>query len=476
MKVYNTLTKRKEEFRPLKDNEIRMYVCGPTVYDYPHIGHARTYVAFDIIRRYLLYRGYKVKFVMNITNVDDKIIKRANELGKDPLELADEFEKIFFEDIERLNIERADVHPRVTDHIKDIINLVEKLIERGYAYVSDGDVYFEVSKFKDYGKLSKQSLEEIKAGARVEVNPKKRNPADFALWKKAKPNEPYWHSPWGKGRPGWHIECSAMSMKYLGESFDIHGGAQDLIFPHHENEIAQSEAATGKQFVRYWIHTGLLTVNGEKMSKSLGNFITIRDFLKKYDANVLRVFFLQTHYRSPIDFSWKKIEESKAIFERIRSFYQTLILKAELKREDAYIKNLAEELKKKFEDSMDNDFATPEALASLLDTITKFYKYLAESDAGSFSDLKDVVEKIIEIFGLRIEEPRIDKAKLENILEEFGKEARGCVAELIDEILRLRNELRAKKDFKKADCIRSKLNEAGIIIDDIGKRSVWRVA
>ncbi|MEW6329461.1 MAG: cysteine--tRNA ligase, partial [Candidatus Micrarchaeota archaeon] len=321
IKVFNNLTKKIEEFHPLgeREREIQMYVCGVTPYDYSHLGHARTYAAFDVIKRYFEYRGYKVRYIQNITDIDDKIIKRANEVGADPLKLSLEFQKSALEDMDALKIARADKYPKVTEHIPEIIALIKKLISRGYAYETEDGVYFEVEKFPDYGKLSKQSLDEIKAGARVEIDEKKRNPADFALWKKAKPGEPFFESPWGKGRPGWHIECSAMSMKYLGDNFDIHGGGRDLIFPHHENEIAQSEGATGKQFVKYWLHTGFLSVNKEKMAKSLGNFITIKDALKKHDADSLRLFYALTHYRSPIDFSDKNVEYAHNALEGLRN-------------------------------------------------------------------------------------------------------------------------------------------------------------
>ncbi|HIP89105.1 MAG TPA: cysteine--tRNA ligase, partial [Thermococcus paralvinellae] len=297
MKIYNTLTKQKEEFKPLKEGEVRMYVCGPTVYDYTHLGHARTYIAFDVIRRYLEHRGYTVLMVMNFTDIDDKIIRRAQETGEDPKELAEKFLKYFLEDMKALKVKPADIYPRVTEHIQDIIKFVEKLEEKGYAYEGSDGVYFEVQKFKDYGKLSGIKLEELRKGARVEPGEGKRNPEDFALWKKAKPGEPKWDSPWGEGRPGWHIECSTMSTKYLGEQFDIHGGGNDLIFPHHENEIAQTEACTGKRWVRYWLHTGFVMVKGEKMSKSLGNFVTIRELLQRYSPEVIRFFVLQKHYR-----------------------------------------------------------------------------------------------------------------------------------------------------------------------------------
>ena len=317
LRIYNTLTGKKEDFTPIVPGRVNIYVCGVTVYDYCHMGHARSMIVFDVIVKYLRYLGYKVTYVRNFTDIDDKIIKRAKERGKNPKEIAQYFTKAFYEDMDSLGIERADIEPKATEHIPEMVSLIERIINKGYAYVVDGNVYFSVRRFKGYGGLSKRSLEEMMAGARVEVDPRKEHPLDFALWKKAKPGEPFWESPWGKGRPGWHIECSAMSMKYLGETFDIHGGGQDLIFPHHENEKAQSEAATDKPFVNYWIHHGFLTINQEKMSKSLKNFFTIREILSKFHPEAIRLFFLNHHYRSPIDFSDEKIKEATKALEKL---------------------------------------------------------------------------------------------------------------------------------------------------------------
>src|SRR5512136_3124072 len=317
LRVYNTLSGGKEEFVPLRPGKVGMYVCGVTVYDYSHIGHARAYVAFDVILRYLRYLGYDVTYVRNYTDIDDKIIKRANSDGVPFYEISERFIKEFDRDMAELGVEVPDVQPKATEHLAEIISLVTTLIDKGYAYQAGGDVYFCVDKFASYLKLSKRNLEEMQAGARIEVDEKKRHPMDFALWKEAKAGEPFWDSPWGKGRPGWHIECSAMSLKYLGETLDIHGGGQDLIFPHHENEIAQSEAATGRPFVRYWLHNGFVNINAEKMSKSLGNFFTIREVLEKYDREVLRFFLLSAHYRSPLDFSDQNLTEAEAGMERI---------------------------------------------------------------------------------------------------------------------------------------------------------------
>lgn len=317
MLIYNTLTRRKEEFVPINGNKVNIYTCGPTVYDFFHVGNARVFITFDMVRNYLKFRGYDVTFVQNFTDIDDKMIKRANEEDITVKELGERFIAEYFKDADALGIQRADVHPRATEHINDIINLIEILIDKGYAYVVDGDVYYEARKFKEYGKLSRQNVDELEAGARIEPGEKKRDPMDFALWKAQKPGEPAWDSPWGKGRPGWHIECSVMAMRYLGETIDIHGGGPDLIFPHHENEIAQSEAATGKPFAKYFMHVGYLNINNQKMSKSLGNFFTVRDILKKYDPEVLRFFMLSSHYRSPINFSEDLMQQAKNSLERL---------------------------------------------------------------------------------------------------------------------------------------------------------------
>ena len=368
IKVYNTLTRRKEEFRPL-GKEIKWYNCGPTVYDYIHIGNARNLVSFDIIRRYLEYRGFKVKFVQNFTDIDDKMIKRAKELNIPVKELAERFIKQYFEDAKLLRIKKATIHPKATEHIKDIISFIKDLEKKGYTYETDDGVYFNITKFRDYGKLSKQSIEKLKAGARVEKNENKRNPLDFVLWKKHKPQEPCWDSPWGKGRPGWHIECSVMAITHLGSTLDIHSGGQDLIFPHHENEIAQSEALTGKSFVKYWLHNAFLTIRKEKMSKSLGNILTAHEVLKRYDPRVIRLFFFTTHYRSPIDFSETTIEQTQHSLERLDNFIITI--KNIKKNQGVDISKLIIETRKRFINAMDDDFDTPKALAVIFEFIRK---------------------------------------------------------------------------------------------------------
>ena len=324
IKIYNTLTSQKEDFIPLEPDRVGFYLCGPTVYDYFHLGNARPFIVFDVYRRFLMYRGFQVKYVMNVTDVDDKIINRAQKEGVSVAEIAARYTQAFFEDMEKLGIHRADVHPKATEHIPEMIELIQKLLEKGYAYKIGGDVYFQVEKFRKYGRLSGKNLEELKAGARVEVDERKRNPLDFALWKAAKAGEPCWESPWGKGRPGWHIECSAMSMKYLGETFDIHAGGEDLIFPHHENEIAQSCAATSKKFARYWMHNGFLNIQGEKMSKSLGNFLIAREVVKRHRPEVIRLFFLQKHYRSPINYTEEILRQTANALDRLQNTLQNI--------------------------------------------------------------------------------------------------------------------------------------------------------
>ena len=324
LKIFNTLSSQKEEFAPLSDNEVRMYACGVTVYDHSHLGHARGAVVFDVVRKYLQRKGYKVKYVRNFTDVDDKIIKRAAESGTTWKELAEKYTQEYIKDMAKLGVDRPDIEPKATDHIQDIIDLIGRLFAQGLAYASGGDVFFAVRKFPGYGKLSKKTIDDMLSGARVDVNERKEDPLDFVLWKASKPGEPAWDSPWGKGRPGWHIECSAMSMKYLGETFDIHAGGMDLQFPHHENEIAQAEGATGKQFVRYWMHNGFVNVNREKMSKSLGNFFTIKEILEAYEPEVIRFFLLSTHYRNPIDFSDQSLQDGRAALDRYYTMMEAL--------------------------------------------------------------------------------------------------------------------------------------------------------
>ncbi|RLE80093.1 MAG: cysteine--tRNA ligase [Thermoprotei archaeon] len=475
LKITDTLRGTKEEFKPLKDDTVTIYICGPTVYDYTHIGHARTYIAFDVIVRYLKYKGYKVKYVVNITDVEDKIIRKAKELGTTPEKVARTFEKDFFEVSRILNLLPADYYPRVTEHIEDIIKVVQTLIEKGYAYSVDGDVYFDVTKFKDYGKLSKQKLEALMAGARIEVDERKRNPADFALWKRAKEGEPAWKSPWGYGRPGWHIECTVMSIRYLGEQIDIHGGGADLIFPHHENEIAQSEAYTGKKpFVRYWLHTGLLQVKGEKMSKSLGNIISVREFVSKYPPDVLRFIVVSSHYRSPIEFSFEKAEQAKesvgrihCLLEKLRLMTRTVksidIDERSLDGESRFLYEKVNNVVRKFEECMDNDFHTPSALAKIFELVSFLENILYRPKIPVSPEVLryayDVLRKLLkDVLGFRLEE------KIED-----------SMAGLIDVLLEVREKLRLKKDWETADYIRDKLRDMGIVVEDTQEGPIWKV-
>ena len=484
LKIYNTLTRKKEPFIPLEDEEVKMYVCGMTTYSDAHIGHARTYVAFDIIRRYLEYKGYKVFYVQNITDIDDKIIKAANERGMDALEYSSYYAKRCLEDMKRLGIREADLYPKASEHINDMIEMIEKLIRKGYAYVSNGDVYFSVKKFRDYGKLSHQKMEEIKRGARVQPDEKKEAAEDFALWKSAKPGEPKWKSPWGYGRPGWHIECSVMSSKYLGIPFDIHGGGADLIFPHHENEIAQAEATYGKRFVNYWLHSGMLKVRGEKMSKSIGNVIVLREAMEKWEAEALRLFFASYHYRSPADFSEEAIQNAINSLKRLRMAKEKLEELAEDEKLDEneldkVEKNYLEkvkELKIKFEEAMDDDFNTPKALESLFDFVKETNKFLMEKEKPNGKLCKyalDEFVKIANVLTLFQDEKKIDDKKIKEIGEKYG--IKGSATQIINALIEIRKKARMEKNYELADSIRDELKKAGIEIEDIGKETKWHI-
>jgi cysteinyl-tRNA synthetase len=481
MKLYNTLSGKKEEFIPVQPGRVNMYVCGVTVYDYCHVGHARAAIVFDVIRRYFRYRGYEVTFVRNFTDIDDKIIKRAQEEGIPWHEVARKYTEEFYRDMDALGVERADYEPRATEYINDMIEMIKVLIEKGHAYVVDGDVYFSVESFKDYGKLSKRSMEEMMAGARVEVDPRKKNPLDFALWKSSKEAEPAWDSPWGPGRPGWHIECSVMSMKHLGETFDIHGGGADLIFPHHENEIAQSEAYTGKPFVRYWLHNGFITVSKEKMSKSLGNFFTIREVLKRFDPEVLRVFLISTHYRSPIEFSLEHIYEAEAQVDR---FYTTL-MRAEsylktLKEEDKespeveHLRQLAEKLPERFRQAMDDDFNTALALGHIFDLLKELNRFLdrrpkAKGTSEAINRTIQVIKELGGVLGIFTREPiQWQRSLLE-------KKGIPISEEQIEAKIAERWQARKAKDWAKADAIREELHRAGLVLEDTREGTYWRV-
>ncbi len=466
MRIYNTLSGVKEELRPSEGNLIKMYICGPTVYDHSHIGHGRVYVVYDILERYLRYRGYDVFKVINITDIDDKIIKRANELGISVRELAEIYIKSFIEDLISLKILLPEVMPRATHHISDMIKLIQKLIDKGYAYVVDGDVYFDVSKFEKYGELSKQKIEDLIKGYRIEVGEKKRNPADFALWKARKPGEPYWKSPWGAGRPGWHIECSVMSMKYLGETIDIHGGGADLIFPHHENEKAQSEAATGKRFVKIWMHVGLVTVGNIEMSKSKGNIITIKEVVSKYGYDSLRMLYITTHYRSPLEFTWQKLEEASSIVRRIRNTvnrlreYMNKVAADELNTDDKYL-NAIKKFRNRFINALDDDLNTPEALSIFMEFLHWINKISERSISRKvLKEALNFVDEVLYIFGIEEEAKTI----------EYDKHI-----DLINLIVDVRKELRKRKIYDLADYIRSKLREMGIELEDIGTETIVRM-
>jgi len=463
MKIYNTLTKTKEEFIPREPGVVAMYVCGPTTYNFIHLGNARPIVFFDTVRRYFEYRGFEVNYVQNFTDIDDKIIKRAWEEGVSPLELGQKYIIEYFKDADSLGVKRATVHPKVTEHIPEIIKMVSGLIEKGYAYEVDGDVYFAVDSFPNYGKLSGRDLDELKAGARVEIDERKRNPLDFALWKKAKPGEPSWDSPWGPGRPGWHIECSAMSLKYLGENFDIHGGGADLVFPHHENEVAQSEAYTGKPFARYWMHNGFITVNQEKMSKSLGNFFLVREILEKFPGRVVRFFLLSTHYRSPLDFDDKKLLEAKTALERIDNFAKAL--KDYLPLDDSAkteVKETVERLINEFNEAMDDDFNTAQALAALFELVRYGNTLMAKGELTlkDKKQLQDTLEIFSHVFGIKFGE---EKSSTNNDITPF-----------VELLIEVRTQLKKEKKYALADFIRDGLKKLGIILEDTPTGVRWK--
>jgi len=465
LKIYNTLTRKKEVFKPIKDKQVGMYVCGPTVYDSGHLGHARTYVAFDVVRRWLEISGYKVKFISNITDVHDDVIKKAKKEKTSIKEISDKFTNEFFADIKKLKIEEADGYPRVSEYIPQIINFIETLVKKGFAYEKGGSVYFAVSKFKGYGKLSRRKLEKAKAGARVDIDKyDKKEAADFALWKKTNPEEEKagagWNSPWGKGRPGWHIECSVMAKETLGDQIDIHAGAKDLIFPHHENEIAQSEAASAKSpFVRYWLHSGLLTINGQKMSKSLGNFIAIKDALAKYAPETIRLWVLNAHYRSLLDYSEKALQSAKAKLARIDDFIirlNGLAGRPSDKAENDEVAQIVKISDNLIEEAMDNDFNTPRALAEIFNLLKQANKLADENKLG-----KKEAEKILGVvlkygdlfFGERKEGKKIIKESVTKIIKEYDK-------------------ARKEKDYSKSDNLRKLIEKEGFIVRDTAKGTI----
>jgi len=484
VKIFNTITGKKEDFIPIVKNRVGMYACGVTVYDYCHIGHARSAVVFDVISRYFKYRGFDVKYVRNFTDIDDKIIKRANEEGSSWDSVAKKYIDEYYTDMDRLGIARADVEPKATDHIKEMIDVIIALIEKGYAYeVSEGEnksVYFSVDKFPEYGKLSNKEQKELLAGARVDVDERKKSPVDFALWKASKEGEPWWDSPWGKGRPGWHIECTAMVIKHLGESIDIHGGGADLIFPHHENEIAQSEAYTGKPFAKYWVHNGFITIDKEKMSKSLGNFFTIREILDKYDAEAIRLFILSSHYRSPIEFSQEQLHDAESSLDR---YYSTISRiddflshapEAAKKIQTAELEAVVDKFTDRFQEAMDDDFNTALAIGHIFELVREVNKFLDSKPSGQ--DSKALIRRTKEIFQIA-----------SNILNLFNRtSAEWNLALLkskkiplteadIEQKIMDRQTARQNKDWATADAIRKELEEKGIILEDKKDRTDWKV-
>lgn len=482
LKVFNTLSRQKEEFHPLEPGKIKLYVCGVTPYNHPHVGNARPAVTWDVIRRYLEHKGYEVAHVQNFTDVDDKIINAANSEGVSWEIIAGRYIEAYFTVMDKLNIRRADHYPRVSEHMDEIIEMVKTLLKKGYAYVVDGDVYFSVEKFAAYGGLSGRSLEDMKAGARVDVDERKRHPMDFALWKSAKPGEPAWESPWGKGRPGWHIECSAMSIKYLGESFDFHGGGSDLIFPHHENEIAQAEACSGvSPFVRYWLHNGFITVNEEKMSKSLGNFFLVKEVLEHFPPEVLRFFILSTHYRSPLDFSDERLREAGRGLERLRTAVENIgyLAVADVKQgaSEAAGALLAEARRaaEAFDAAMDDDFNTALAISVLHGLAKEINGYYSAVMAGKFvhdaeilAAVQAVYYELLDILGLLVAERagRTDAA---------GRDGDGAsLGALLDLIIEIRQTARAAKDWATADKIRDRLGEIGFDIEDSPQGVRWK--
>lgn len=469
LSLYNDLTHQKEIFTPLEKGKVRFYVCGPTVYDYIHVGNARPFILFDILRRHMEDMGYEVVYVQNFTDIDDKMINKARDLGISVDELAERFITAYFEDADALGIRRATMHPRATHYIPQIIKLVERLIERGHAYVVDGDVYFDVLSFPGYGRLSKQSLEELLSGARVEIDPKKRHPLDFALWKAQKPGEPAWDSPWGMGRPGWHIECSAMAIDILGETIDIHAGGSDLLFPHHENEIAQAEAATGKAFVRYWIHNGYLLIEEEKMSKSLGNIVSVREAMRLYSPLAIRLFMLSAHYRSPLSFSGEALNHAVSAAGRLQNGWKELSFalqhRPRKKERDDVLRETIEATEARYEEELNDDFNTAGALGAAFDCVRAVNSYLAqheEVDEESLMEAERFLARVDRVMGI------IGIERLADIDDLMTSEIERLISE--------REKARKAKDFKKADAIREELAKKGIILEDTPHGTRWSKA
>lgn len=451
--IYNTLTRKKEKFVPLEEGKVKMYVCGPTVYNYIHIGNARPAIVFDTVRRYLQYKGYDVTYVSNFTDVDDKLINASKETGETVPEIADKFINAYFEDTGALNVKQADIHPRVMDHMDDIIEFIQTLIDKGHAYEKDGDVYFKTRSYKDYGRLSKQSIDDLKVGARIQQGESKEDPLDFTLWKHEKEDEISWDSPWGKGRPGWHIECSVMATKHLGATMDIHAGGQDLTFPHHENEIAQSECSTDETFANYWMHNGYINIDNEKMSKSLGNFITVHDILKELDPNVLRFFMLSVHYRGPINFNRELVNAAATSLDRILNAYNEALERVDkaisTDKDNSEIEFVQDNLKA-FEAAMDDDFNTANAITAWHELATRLNKYMRR-DATNKDTLNayiDAYKSYSEVIGITLEQDEL------------------LLDEEIEALIEEREAARKEKNFERADEIRDELHEKGIILED----------
>ena len=467
MKLYNTLTRKKEEFIPITPGEVKMYVCGPTVYNFFHIGNGRTFIVFDTIRRYLEYRGYKVKFVQNFTDIDDKMINKANEEGTTVKDIGDKYISEYYTDADALNIERATVNPRATEFIDDIIDFVSKLIEKGYAYEVDGDVYFNTKKFEEYGKLSGQSLEDLQIGASNRTSSaadeRKKDPMDFAIWKAQKPGEPAWDCPWGKGRPGWHIECSCMAKKLLGETIDIHAGGMDLAFPHHENEVAQSEALTGKRFANYWLHSAYVNVNNQKMSKSLNNFFTARDILKEYDADVIRFFMMSAHYRIQINFSKELLDSAKASMDRLYNAVSNLenligeVSKEEMNEEEKSYLDSLDKYRERYIQKMDDDFNTADALTVLFELSKDINTNITVNSS------KELATKALELM-----------RELGGPLGILQKSTKGDLESEIEELIEQRQNARKNRDFALADKIRDDLKVRGIVLEDTPQGVRWK--
>jgi cysteinyl-tRNA synthetase len=463
IKVYNTMTRQKEDFIPITDGEVKMYVCGPTVYNYFHIGNARTFIVFDTIRKYFEYRGYKVKYIQNFTDIDDKMIKKANEEGTTVKAVSERYIKEYYKDADALNIERATKNPRATEYMDEIISFVADLVDKGYAYPVDGDVYFHTKAFKEYGKLSHQSLEDLEAGARIEVDDRKKDPMDFAVWKSQKPGEPAWESPWGMGRPGWHIECSTMASSLLGDTIDIHGGGIDLIFPHHENEIAQSEARSGKPFSHYWMHAAFLNINNQKMSKSLNNFLTAREVLEKYDSEIIRMFMLSGHYRNPVNFSVELLDQAASGLDRLYNSINNLehIEKAgkdgELNDGDKSFYDKLDDYRQRYIRAMDDDFNTADAISIIFDLVKDININISENSTKKIAkDCIDILQELGKPLGI------------------LQKNTNGSLEDDIQKMIDKRQSARAAKDYALADKIRDELKDMGIILEDTKNGVKWR--